>query len=63
MDSMYEEIFNYIVENCESVSASLLQRKFRIGYPRAARLIEVLSEEGVIGPPRGSKPREVLIHK
>ncbi len=61
-DSMYEEIFNF-VQSCNAVSASLLQRKFRIGYPRAARLIEVLFNEGVIGPPQGSKPREVLINK
>ena len=61
-DSMYEEIFNF-VQSCEAVSASLLQRKFRIGYPRAARLIEVLFDEGAIGPPQGSKPREVLINK
>ncbi|MCY4512130.1 MAG: FtsK/SpoIIIE domain-containing protein, partial [Bdellovibrionales bacterium] len=58
-DPMYEEILNY-VQTCSSISASFLQRKFRIGYPRAARLIEILYEEGVIGPPQGSKPREVL---
>ena len=58
-DPMYEEILNY-VQSCSSISASFLQRKFRIGYPRAARLIEILYEEGVIGPPQGSKPREVL---
>ncbi len=59
-DTMYEEILHF-VQSCESVSASLLQRKFRIGYPRAARLIEVLFDEGVVGPSKGSKPREVLI--
>ena len=58
-DPMYEEILNY-VQTCSSISASFLQRKFRIGYPRAARIIEILYEEGVIGPPQGSKPREVL---
>ena len=61
-DTMYEEIKSFIRTQKE-VSASYLQRRFRIGYPRAARLIEVLYEEGEIGPPQGSKPREVLVHK
>ena len=61
-DPMYDEILDHI-KTCEVVSASFLQRKFRIGYPRAARMIEVLFEEGQIGPPQGSKPREVLINK
>ena len=42
-------------------STSLLQRKFRIGYGRAARLMDILEERGVIGPADGSKPREVFI--
>lgn len=61
-DPMYDEILEFI-KTCDVVSASYLQRKFRIGYPRAARMIEVLFEEGWIGPPQGSKPREVLRHK
>ena len=61
-DPMYNEILEF-VKSCNVVSASFLQRKFRIGYPRAARMIEVLFEEGRIGPPQGSKPREVLINK
>ncbi len=61
-DPMYDEILNF-VKTCDVVSASFLQRKFRIGYPRAARMIESLFEEGWIGPPQGSKPREVLINK
>jgi len=59
-DPMYRDILNF-ARSCEHVSASLLQRKFRIGYPRAARLIEILFNEGIIGPPKGSKPREVLV--
>ena len=58
-DPMFDDILSY-VKTCSSISASFLQRKFRIGYPRAARLIEILYEKGVIGPPQGSKPREVL---
>ncbi|HEV8634996.1 MAG TPA: DNA translocase FtsK, partial [Chloroflexota bacterium] len=42
------------------ISTSLLQRRLRIGYPRAARLIEVLEERGVVGPSDGGKSREVL---
>ena len=42
-------------------SASLLQRKFRLGYNRAARCIDLLEERGIIGPQNGSKPREVLV--
>ncbi len=61
-DPMYDEILEF-VKTCDVVSASFLQRKFRIGYPRAARMIEILFEEGQIGPPQGSKPREVLAHK
>ena len=45
----------------KSVSASLVQRKFRLGYPRAARLIELFETEGVVGPANGSKPRDVLV--
>ena len=58
-DPMYEEIVAFVKE-CDVVSASFLQRKFRIGYPRAARMIEILYEKGLIGPAQGSKPREVL---
>ena len=61
-DPMYAEILNF-VRSCKVISASLLQRKFQIGYPRAGRIIQDLFEKGEIGPPRGSKPREVLIRK
>ena len=44
----------------KTVSASFLQRRMRIGYNRAARLIEMMEEKGIIGPPNGSKPREVI---
>ncbi len=61
-DQKYEEIFSY-VSDLKEVSASHLQRKYGLGYPRAARLIDRLENEGVVGPARGSKPREVLVHK
>ena len=44
-------------------SASYLQRRFRIGYARAARLLDLLEEEGVVGPADGSKPREILVNR
>lgn len=59
-DERYDEILSWASEQKE-VSASLIQRKFRLGYPRAARLIEVFEKEGVVGPANGSKPRQVLV--
>jgi S-DNA-T family DNA segregation ATPase FtsK/SpoIIIE len=59
-DEMYDQIVDY-VSNQKEMSASLLQRKYRLGYPRAARIIEIMEREGVVGPPNGSKPRQVLI--
>ncbi|HEX4922681.1 MAG TPA: DNA translocase FtsK 4TM domain-containing protein [Bdellovibrionales bacterium] len=61
-EERYDEILAYVSELTE-VSASLLQRKFRLGYPRAARMIEIFEKEGVVGPANGSKPRQVLINK
>ena len=61
-DPKYNEILEF-VKSCDVISASFLQRKFQIGYPRAGRIIEALYEAGQIGPAQGSKPREVLINK
>ena len=59
-DAMYDEAVE-LVRRLNKASVSLLQRRLRIGYTRAARLIDVMEERGVIGPPtEGSKPREVL---
>lgn len=49
------------VKEDRRASASLLQRKFSIGYARAARLLDQLEEKGIIGPAEGAKPREILI--
>lgn len=57
-DPLYEEVKDFIIQT-RKASTSLVQRKFSIGYARAARLIDVLEERGIIGPARGSKPREV----
>ena len=61
-DPLYNEIVDYVVQ-AGKVSASLLQRKYRLGYNRAARIIDLLEERGIIGPQNGSKPREVLVKK
>ncbi len=61
MDDRYDEILSW-ASSMKEISASLIQRKFRIGYPRAARLIETMEREGVVGPANGSKPRVVLVN-
>jgi len=50
-----------IIRETHRASTSSLQRRLRIGYTRAARLIDILEERGVVGPPCGSGPREILI--
>ena len=62
MDELYEEAKALVVD-MQTASISLLQRRFRIGYNRAARIVDELEEHGVIGPSTGSKPREVLLQK
>ncbi|MBO0470944.1 DNA translocase FtsK [Enterococcus sp. DIV0242_7C1] len=59
-DELYEDAKALVVE-MQTASISLLQRRFRIGYNRAARLVDELEEHGVIGPSEGSKPRKVFI--
>ena len=59
-DPLYNEIVDFAIKTGK-VSASLLQRRFRLGYNRAARIVDLLEERGIIGPPNGSKPREVLV--
>ncbi|MDO4466104.1 MAG: DNA translocase FtsK [Bacillota bacterium] len=59
-DPLYPEVKNFVIQS-RKASTSLIQRRFSVGYSRAARLIDVLECEGVIGPANGSKPREILI--
>ena len=60
-DNLYDEIVDFVVRS-QKASASLLQRKFKIGYNKAATMIDQLEENGIIGPATGnSKPREVLV--
>lgn len=59
-DPLFKEVKEYVVE-AQKASTSLLQRRFGIGYNRAARMIDALEEAGVIGPAQGSKPRDVYL--
>ena len=59
-DPLYNDIVEFVITQGKA-SASLLQRRFKLGYNRAARIIDLLEERGIIGPQNGSKPREVLV--
>ena len=59
-DPLYNDVVDFAI-SIGKISASLIQRRFRIGFSRAARIIDLLEERGIIGPQVGSKPREVLI--
>ena len=58
-DAMYEEALRVVMEMGKA-STSTLQRRLRLGYGRAARILDMMYRDGIIGPPDGSKPREVL---
>lgn len=61
-DRLYEEAVDVIMETGQA-SVSILQRRLGIGYTRAARLIDLMEEDGIVGPYRGAKPREILIDR
>lgn len=61
-DELYKQALDVVLEN-DAASTSLLQRRLKIGYGRAARLLDLMEEKGIVGPPRGSKPREVVLGK
>ncbi|MDX8288420.1 DNA translocase FtsK [Metabacillus indicus] len=61
-DDLYDDAVQLVLE-MQTASVSMLQRRFRVGYTRAARLIDAMEDRGVVGPYEGSKPREVLISK
>ncbi|AUF83698.1 DNA translocase FtsK [Mesoplasma syrphidae] len=61
-DDMFEEVKAFVIEQ-RKASTSLIQRKFNLGYNRAANIIDDLEANGIIGPQNGSKPREVLVEK
>jgi S-DNA-T family DNA segregation ATPase FtsK/SpoIIIE len=59
LDEVYEEAVRIVVESGKA-STSLLQRRLRLGYGRAARLIDMMEKDGVVSAPDGARPREVL---
>lgn len=59
-EPMYNDIVEFVIREGKA-STSLIQRKFRFGYNRAARVVDLMEERGIIGPRNGSKPREVLV--
>jgi len=59
-DPMYEEARRLVVET-RKASASFLQRRLKLGYARAARLLDIMEDRGVVGPADGAKPREIFI--
>ena len=59
-DDMFEEAARLVVAE-RKASASFLQRRLRVGFSRAARLIDMMEQDGLLGPPQGSKPRDVLV--
>ena len=61
-DEVYEEAKRVILETGQA-SVSMVQRRLGLGYTRAARLIDMMEEEGVVGPYRGAKPREILVER
>jgi S-DNA-T family DNA segregation ATPase FtsK/SpoIIIE len=61
-DELYEPAVRLVV-NTGYASTSMIQRRFKVGYTRAARLVDTMEEHGLVGPPDGSKPREILIGK
>ncbi len=61
-DELYDEALQLVLE-INQASVSILQRRMRLGYTRAARLIDIMEQNGIVGPYCGSKPREILINR
>ena len=61
-DEKYDEAVALVCETGQA-SISMVQRRLRVGYNRAARMIEIMEKEGIVGPGDGSKPREVFARK
>jgi S-DNA-T family DNA segregation ATPase FtsK/SpoIIIE len=57
---MYPEAVKVVLET-KHASVSMIQRRLRLGYTRAARLIDAMEDEGIVGPYQGSKAREILV--
>lgn len=61
-EKIYDEVLKEVIKN-RRVSTSYLQRKFVIGYAKAAQLMDMLEDNGIIGPNKGAGPRDVLVKK
>ncbi|MFN8096216.1 MAG: DNA translocase FtsK [Vicinamibacteria bacterium] len=61
-DELFDEAVRFVVQSGQA-STSMLQRRFRIGFSRAGRLVDMMERDGIIGPADGSKPREILVAK
>ncbi len=61
-DSLYNDALE-LIQHSGKASASLLQRRLSVGYARAARILDILEDHGMIGPPNGAKPRDIFINK
>ena len=61
-DSLYEQATEIVITSGQA-SASLIQRRLKVGYPRAARMIEMMAEDGIVSPPGSGKQREVLVRR
>src|SRR5206468_534682 len=59
-EELYKQALD-VLRSTKRASTSMLQRRLRIGYNRAARIMEVMEEKGVVGPENGSSPREILV--
>jgi S-DNA-T family DNA segregation ATPase FtsK/SpoIIIE len=59
-DDLFDEAVRFVVQSGQA-STSMLQRRFRIGFSRAGRLVDMMERDGIIGPADGSKPREILV--
>jgi S-DNA-T family DNA segregation ATPase FtsK/SpoIIIE len=61
-DDLFDDAVRFVVQNGQA-STSMLQRRFRIGFSRAGRLVDMMERDGIVGPAEGSKPREILVPK
>jgi len=61
-DDLFDEAVRFVVQSGQA-STSMIQRRFRVGFSRAGRLIDIMERDGIIGPADGSKPREILVPK
>jgi S-DNA-T family DNA segregation ATPase FtsK/SpoIIIE len=59
-DEIFDEAVRFVVQSGQA-STSMLQRRFRIGFSRAGRLVDLMEREGIVGPADGSKAREILV--